>query len=185
MKSKGSKTEEHLAKHEVASLLRALADAVENDDHESLTRFGIDLQASKKIKIDLKEEGLHLSLRLKIKPGDKEEAPVSRETTVPRQTNKNLVPAFKNLKKRMKMDFAVIVASLKGDTLPLAATVHSFLADAELMLSYRGNGDEYYDVFLRDCHALREAFREADTKSCQDAIAAISARMRECHKLYK
>lgn len=185
MKTKEIIIEEHLAKHEVAVLLRALADAVENGNYESLAGFGIDIHDTKKIKIGLKEEGLHLSLRLKLKPGTAGESPVSRETTAPKETNKNLVPAFKNLKKRMKMDFAVIVASLKGNTLPLAATVYSFLADAELMVSYRGNGDEYYDVFLRDCHALRESFTEADTKACQDALAAISARMRECHKLYK
>lgn len=185
MKQKELKIEEHLAKHEVTALLRAIADAVEHDDHEALARFGSDLHESKKNEMSHKQGGIHLSLRLKIKSGDEEGAPVPEKTAAPMARNENHGPDFNNLKKRMKMDFTVLVASLKGDTLPPAATVNSFLADAELMVSHRGYGDEYYDTFIRDCRALRIAVQRVDANACRDALQDISNRMRECHKRYK
>lgn len=179
MKHQEIKIEEHLAKHEVATLLRAIADAVEHDDHAFLARVGGATHNAKKNK----KEGVHLSLRLKIKSGSKDEAPAPENMAVAQEKSATHRPAFKDLKKRMKTDFALLAASLKGDTLPPLATVASFLAAAELMVSCRGYGDDYYDAFTRACLALRDA--GADANRCREALQSITERMRECHQRFK
>lgn len=165
--------------------MRAIAEAVEHGDLGSLARLGLAPHESNKIKIEHREAGIHLDLRLKIKDVQKDEAAVAVEGRAAPAKEEREQPAYTDLKKRLKTNFAALVASCKGDTLPPAATVASFLADAERMVSFPGRGDEYYVAFIRGCRTLRAAVQDADAQACQEELAALGERMRACHKRYK
>lgn len=186
MKTRKIKIEEHLSMDAAATLLRAIADAIEHDDHDALETFGIDhIHESKKIKIDLRKEAEQISLHLKIKYRKNERLAHTNEHETEMPSLLKRKPAYKTLKKRMKADFASITASIKGNSLPSQTVIDAFLKDSELMVSYRGYGDEYYGAYTHDCNRLRKAFDSSDVSSCMEALHALSERMRECHKRYK
>ena len=62
----------------------------------------------------------------------------------------------------MKSSFKSISESIANDTLPDRATVDSFLADSELMVTYPGYGDEHYSTYTQVYQKFSQAYQNSD-----------------------
>ncbi|GEM_PF-3091097 len=98
---------------------------------------------------------------------------------------KGAKPAYKTLKKRMKTPWKDLLDILAAGNLPEAASAERFLADCELMISYRGKGEEYYDAFRLPLAALRAALAAGDPSAAAAAAADMEQLKKDCHGRYK
>ncbi|NCC23649.1 MAG: GAK system XXXCH domain-containing protein [Deltaproteobacteria bacterium] len=164
------KFETIIQRDEAGLFFRSLADSVERGGG-ILQEHGIEIQAFSKIKVSLRQDGPSLTVRVKIKAREHDE--------------ENQPPSYKKLKKRMKVYFREIIASLDSGTLPSSEIVSVFLHDCELMVAYEGYGDEHYEQFTALCDELRVSLETGDLERSRQAAEALEACKEQCHDQHK
>lgn len=173
-----NKIETYIPVSGLPRFLHDLADAIERGGTDDFTC----VEDFEKIKISIKKEFGQVAIKTHFKPR-KPCAPISKvdENGLPLEGTK---PPYEDLKKRMKSSFKMIVKMVHDEQLPPKAAVDSFLADSELMVSYPGYGDEYYDEYMQACEAFRKAFASGDVAHCRETVIAISKQKGQCHARY-
>lgn len=174
------KINKYVDQTELAGFLRELADAVENGGEGELAC----VNDFKKLKIAIKNEFGQINVKLKIKAADTcEEEGVEAPTAEAAEAGQ-AKPKYKHLKKRMKSSYKMIVKMIHDGEVPPAEAVESFLADSDLMVTYPGYGDEYYDDYITVCEAFKKAYESGDLAKMDEAIGAISHEKSRCHAKY-
>ena len=92
---------------------------------------------------------------------------------------------YRPLKKRMKETFKKMKRCLERKVLPPRSLVDEFIAEATVMVSYPGFGDEHYQVFTAACVALKEARDAKDLELFFKRLTEISRIKKECHGRFK
>lgn len=92
---------------------------------------------------------------------------------------------FRPLKKSMQKHFKHLEQALQIDQLPDRATVDAFLREAELMISYPGFGDDFYDAFLSACQRLSACYMNKDRDLFRQQLAAIKTLRTNCHERFR
>lgn len=65
--------------------------------------------------------------------------------------------------------------------MPDSKIVAEFMTLAQIMTSYPGFGDEYYQDFTRACFAFEKAYRINDLTKAQESFLAITNIKKDCH----
>ncbi|MDK2956355.1 MAG: hypothetical protein PWQ57_1851 [Desulfovibrionales bacterium] len=185
MASNERKIQAYMTREQTADYFRSLAKVMEGGPAEAMVP---ELAGVRKFKLTLTPEGDRFSLKCTVKhpkpetvaTTDADESPEADESVSDAGR-----PKYKQLKKRMKKDFKLILETARQGALPAAGVVQAFLDDCELMVTYPGKGDPYYDVFAKATQEMSQAYRAEDlgafAKSC-DKMDHIKL---ECHNRYK
>lgn len=178
MGSQKSKMEKILSPADLASYLRALASAIEGRGEKFEEIAGFSMKNFKKIRAEIRLEGEKFNLRLKTKP-QKAGKPVA-DIEMYSDSSK-----YGELKRRMKKTFASLKKTLAAGETPGNELVMTFIKECELMTSYPGYGDEYYDPFNKALKVLDKAFSKKKYESIREAILQMDTIRKECHTRYK
>jgi XXXCH domain-containing protein len=92
---------------------------------------------------------------------------------------------YRPLKKRLKKTFKKIKGYLERNELPPRSLVDEFMAEAAIMVSYPGFGDEHYQDFTAACLALKKARDAKDLELFSERLTKISRIKKECHHRFK
>ncbi|MDC0336157.1 GAK system XXXCH domain-containing protein [Pseudodesulfovibrio sp.] len=173
------KIDKFLNKDELPEFFRQLADALEKGGKGELACA----EDFRKLKISVRDEFGQVSLRTKIKTvGECQPDVEMLEADKPVAPGK---PRYKDLKKRMGNSFKVLFKMIHQGKVPPKDAVESFLADSELMVSYAGYGDPYYDVYMAACADFAKAYETGDITQLNDAVDALVHQKGHCHAKYK
>jgi XXXCH domain-containing protein len=168
------KIQKYVDNKELAAFLRDMAEALEKGGKDELAC----VEDFQKIKIAVKNEFGQIQLKAKIKPGGTCEG---AEGESPETLGK---PKYKHLKKRMKSSFKMLVKMIHDGQAPPKEAVESFLEDSELMVSYPGYGDEYYESYIKACEAFKAAFESGDVAKMHETIDVLVHEKSRCHAKY-
>ena len=173
-----SKIEKYIEENEVPAFLRELADAIEqggNEEYACTDDF-------KKFKITGKNEFGKVSIRAKFKAASECGPPPELLEDI--ESGEPIRPIYRNLKKRMKSSFKMITSMIHSGELPPKQAMDSFLSDSELMVSYPGYGDEYYEDYTNTCNQLKAAYEVEDFIRMQEIIVELAKQKGSCHAKY-
>ncbi len=173
---------EAMTQEETARLFRELADRIEGNSPASEPWSLPELGEFRKMKIAVKRDTDDLSVKIKLKP-PKESG--SDEGIPPDDPENPKFPKYKDLKKRMKVQFKKILESLETGALPPETVMTAFLADSKLMIRYPKYGAEFYGDFDQACTRFREAYEGHDPAGCKAAAQELDRLKTDCHKKYK
>ena len=181
MKPKRIKIQKTLETSQIADFLRLLASEIEGSGAGGLQDFGVDLHNFNKLKVDLvKREGGQLHLKLKIK----DDAPLVKAKK-PETEFEDISNTYRPLKKQLAKNFKAIGRTIEGKVLPPAELIETFIKEAEQVVSFTGFGDEYYDEFIKECHALNDEYLKKNIEGIKGHYSQIVSLTRECHRRYK
>lgn len=173
----GSKTQIAEALKDLADLMTGVNDTI-GDDSDISDDFH-------KLKITIEKKEQVYYLKVKVKSND-------RDSGIFRDISDNLMepvrgklPKYRALKGRMKSTFKKITQRLSEGLMPFESDVALFLADSKRMVVYPGNGDAYYDRYLKACDVFRQAFEAKDLSACRENAEAIDHLKTQCHREYK
>lgn len=179
------KVEKVLSVQDLVAFLRKAADELERGELTvGDTTVGISRSVELKEMLELDAESVSVDLRVRYRQStdlqvrEAEEKKISKAST-------ELKPSFKKFKKRLAKTFKSILDSLNSDQLPSAETVGSFCADAEVMTTFLGKGDEHYAIFLQRCRELAVAVEQGNVDAAKDVTGALNQIRKDCHALYK
>ncbi len=179
---KKNKQELCLSARKAAEKLRALAEELEravvniNEEEYSIV-------PDTRVMTSLKAKGDTFSFKLKFKlknPLSEKEEGESVLSTEPDVEN------YKDLKKRMSIDFKTIKKScIQEHVFPNSDLVERFYLDSKAMCTYPNKGEGFYETFLKQADYLYEAFKVSDMKAMNSAIKSLVQARTECHDKYK
>lgn len=172
---------EAMSIEDAARLFREIADGLEGNPPGADPFIPHDLTGFRKIKIGLKREADEYFVKMKIKP----EKPVESEAADPDDPETAKFPKYKELKKRMKGNFKIILESLETDILPPETAVTAYLADSKLMIKYPKYGAEFFGDYDQTCARFREAYERHDSEACKVAVQELNRLKKECHSKFK
>ena len=92
---------------------------------------------------------------------------------------------YRPLKKRLKRSFKKLKERVEKNELPPRDIIENFMAEAAVMVSYPGFGDEHYQDFKEACAALRKASEAGDFALFSEKLSNISRLKKECHGRFK
>jgi XXXCH domain-containing protein len=164
----------YLEPKELAAFFRELADAVENGGHDEFAC----VDDFRKIKIAVKNEYGQIGLKAKFKAA-KPCAP-----DVVGEDGEIVKPKYKDLKKRMRSSFKMLVKMAHDGVMPPKEAVDAFLADSALMVTYPGYGDEYYESYSNACAELKTAFESGELARMHAAVDTLVHEKSRCHAKY-
>lgn len=164
----------YLEPGELAEFLRNLADAVQ---HGGQGDFAC-VEDFSRIKIKVKKDYGQIRLKAKFR---------SASPCVPAEnpeTGEPVKPEYRELKKRMRDSFRILVKMIHDGAMPPAEAVEAFLADSALMVTYPGHGDEFYGQYTAVCETFREAYESGDMERMHAAVDALVHEKSRCHAKY-
>ncbi len=171
-----------MTQKETAGLFRELADRMEGNSSASEPWSIPELGDFRKMKIAVKRDMNDLSVKIKLKPARES----GSNEGIPSDDPENpKFPKYKDLKKRMKIQFKKILESLETGALPPETVVTAFLADSKLMIRYPKYGAEFYGDYDQACIRFREACESHDPAACKAAAQELDRLKTDCHKKYK
>jgi XXXCH domain-containing protein len=132
----------------------------------------------RKIKIAVKNEYGQIGLKAKFKAA-KPCAP-----DVVGEDGEIVKPKYKDLKKRMRSSFKMLVKMAHDGVMPPKEAVDAFLADSALMVTYPGYGDEYYESYSNACAELKTAFESGELARMHAAVDTLVHEKSRCHAKY-
>ncbi|GAX59972.1 leucyl aminopeptidase [Candidatus Scalindua japonica] len=188
--SNKQKQEFCLSAKETATKLRTLANELESGV-VAIGRDKFSIADNTEVKISLKAKGDTFSSKLKFKiinslssiEEDARKADNNGEST---SSTESGVEGYKDLKKRMSLDFKAIKKScIQEQTLPELDMVERFYQDSKKMCSYPDKGEEFYETFLKQASYFYEAYKSSDSKAMISAIESLAQIRSDCHKKHK
>jgi XXXCH domain-containing protein len=171
-----------MTQKETARLFRELADRMEGNPPASEPSSVPELGDFRKMKIAVKRNMDDLSVKIKLK-SPKESG---SDEGIPSDDPENpKFSKYKDLKKRMKVQFKKILESLETGALPPETVVTAFLADSKLMIRYPKYGAEFFGDYDQACTRFRQACESHDPAACKAAAQELDRLKSDCHKKYK
>ena len=168
-----------MTQQETARLFRELADRIEGNPPASDPSTLPELGDFRKMKISVKRDMEDLSVKIKLKPTKESGSHEADDPENPKFSK------YKDLKKRMKVQFKKILESLETGALPPETVVTAFLADSKLMIRYPKYGAEFYGDYDQACTRFREACESHDPAACKAAAQELDRLKTDCHKKFK
>ncbi len=195
-----------------AHFFRNFADALEGGEEKTFNELGISIQASNKIKLEIKRKVDRISIKIKVKKpllttedaestsmpdstrfanthyhskddSSCKKTHICREGTIAVSISKK--SGYKSLKKRLGKSFKNMKRSLLAASPPTADDLSLFLEDSAAMLDYPGYGDEYYADYTDACNTFKKSAASGDLEKMLAAFNRISELKSACHELYK
>lgn len=176
--AQGSKISKHMEIEELPAFFRELADAIENGGEGEFAC----VDDMFKFKIKGNHEFGKIKIRAKFKTNMECQPPadlVAEDGTVTPAK-----PKYKDLKKRMRSSFNMLLKMIHDGEMPPDAAVVSFLEDSELMVSYPGYGDEFYESYTNACNDFKAAYEAKDMEKMHEAIDVLIHEKSRCHAKY-
>ncbi len=191
----------HASVKETTEKLRTLADELEkgfvaiNDEEHPFT-----LDTAVKISLKSKDDTLSFKLKFNLSSPsvDKKEKlfekdkPSIRSTknegieSEPKPSKDQTIEEYKDLKKRMAIDFKAIMKScIKEKSIPEITLVEKFYRDSQALCNYPDRGEEFYEAFLKQASLFYKTFKKSDLSAMSSAITSLSQIKKECHDKYK
>jgi len=174
------KIERTMQRGELPAFFRELADALEQDGDSALSG----LSRSRKFKISAKDEFGHLSVKIKVKSQRGEAGVPAEGAAAEGEERPQGKPRYKDIKKRMKVEFRLIVKALHEGGLPPKETVDRFVADAGLMVTFPGKGEEFYEDFSHAVEEFASAYAAGDRLAMGAMAEALAHQKARCHAIY-
>ncbi len=179
------KQEFYLSAKETAEKLRALADELERGV-VAINEEKCSIASDTQVKISLKTKGDSLSTKLKFKLENTLSKEGKGEEGVPTSSTGSDVESYKDLKRRMSIDFKAIKKScVLEQAIPNSDLVERFYLDSKTMCTYPNKGDEFYETFLKQADYLYEAHKTSDLKAMNSAIESLVQTRSDCHGKHK
>lgn len=177
------KFEQDMTPQELKELLSRLADGLadaEADAGSGPELAGLPLKSVSKLKIGIKRtaQGFECKVKAKVAGSPEELAGLELPSDAAGK------PKYKSLKKRMKSTFKAVTLSLLAGEMPAEALVTGFVEDSRLMVTYPGNGDEFYPVYSQAVDGLEAAYKAQDLEAMRKAALELSRLKSECHERY-
>ena len=172
------KIDRFLAKDELPGFFRQLADALEKGGEGELACA----EDFRKLKISVRDQFGQVSLRAKIKPLASCQPAFDAADDTPSGSGR---PKYKDLKERMGDSFRVIFKMIHQGRMPPKDAVESFLADSELMVTYPGFCDPYYDIYTKACADFADAYASGDMQRLNETVDVLVHQKGHCHAEYK
>lgn len=173
------KIDKFMNKEELPAFFRELADVLEKGGEGELSCA----EDFRKFKIRVRDEYGQVSLRVKLKAASGCQSGMDYiDSGLPAGQGR---PRYSDLKKRMGNSFKVVFKMIHQGKLPPRDAVASFLADSELMVSYPGYGDPYYDIYTRACADFAEAYESGDLDRLNRTVDELVHQKGHCHAKYK
>jgi len=172
----GTKIYKQVEQNELPDFLRELADAIEKGGSDELAC----VDDFKKFKVSGVIEYGQVMLKLKFKTENECASPYEDEVE-PAKPGEPEKPSYKNLKKRMKTSFRMLVKMIHEGNIPPKEAVDSFLADSALMVTYAGYGDEQYDTYTKACAAFKAAYETGEIGVMHTTIDVLVHEKGRCH----
>lgn len=88
---------------------------------------------------------------------------------------------FRPLKKSLQIPYKKIKNDLEDGRLPDSTVIAEFITLSQIMISYPGFGDEYYQEYSKACLALEKACRSKDLSAAQESFSLIRQLKHDCH----
>jgi len=174
MKKSGNKEEIMVYGENSIPLLQHIIDGISNKPVKS-TPHSIDFSRLKKLKISIRKKYGQPYIKCRVKYEGQDDIPIDRS----RADDK---PDYRVLKKRMEKTFKTIGDRLKNGSFPSHLETELFCANAALMTTYPGHGDDMYPTFLQLVNEFQDAFHQADIQKCQAKFDEIKAMKKACHQ---
>ena len=183
--NKTQKTNLSLTTSETADFLRGLADKLEGCETKNKTLSNIDIKDFSRIKVSFKKKsGLK-------KPDPKNSDEIFLKFKLKKQSSKFFKQKefkkkklkYKTLKKRMKTCFKKMMKDLLKGELPKEKTVDLFIEYSEMMITFPKKGEEFYDIYIKECMELKEAYDNNDIQLCIWKIDELHRIKTQCHKI--
>lgn len=169
----GTKIYKQVEQKDLPAFLRELADALE---HGGTDEFAC-VDDFKKFKVSGEAEYGQVRLKLKFKTEQECASPFADEG----EPGAPLKPRYKDLKQHMKSSFRMLVKMIHDGDAPPKEAVDSFLKDSELMVSYTGYGDEFYETFTKACADFKAAYDSGDIAQMHTTIDVLVHEKGRCH----
>ncbi len=186
MEKAKQKLKQTLTDQETAIFLRNLAQGIESGSLE-FNDVQVPWDEVSRIEIVFKNQGNQIEVKSKLKSEPSPDMEMDLDDSGPEKSGqeKETRPSYKNLKKRMKRTFKIILVSLVRDSFPAAEIIRIFVRDCRLMAGFSGYGDEYYPQFLQEVQDMEEAFSQDDLQNLKQAVNRISQYVKGCHSRHK
>jgi XXXCH domain-containing protein len=193
---KKQKTKRIVSRLEAVSYLRKLADELE-DGAIHFSSGDVDIQDQIKLKETLKAKKDHTTIKVQFKLHSHEQYPEEAAPSAPAtepspeppaQPSAEKAPAsFKAVKKRMQSAFKVVSKDLEAGGTVDMNEVRDFHDACVQMVSFtsQGKGDPVFPEFKAQADALLGAAESGDTVAMKDAVLALKALKKSCHKEFK
>ena len=189
MKNSERKIKKNISFGKLPAQLRHLADALDGRS-DALPSEWRDLpNPIAKLEVKGKAQGDNWALKIKIKAestSDPEPLPAENTTaahvTAPPAGKNDL--DYKQLKKKMKVAFKEIEASLAANKQPAQEALEAFLRASDLMMTFSGAayGEVHYPAYRNACQALRAAYEIPDMAALKTAFATLAQLKKDCHR---
>ena len=201
MNIKEKKFKKKMDAAKLAGLLRDIADQLEGSEkinNNALSEAFIDFNKAS-LKLKRKSDCLSVKVKVESQPQLDETSPTGTSPSAkamarpktdrapkPSYTSDRMEkPKYKTLKKRMKSSFKLIREALESNQMPMAAILESFIRDSELMVTYPGYGDEFYEAYRNLCSRFSEACSKGDLGAVKSLAIELNQMKSDCHKRYK
>lgn len=192
MKDSERRIKKNIPFEELPAQLRHLADALDGRSDELPSEWsGLPVPIAK-LDVKGRAHGDNWALKIKVKaesasspePQPAQTAQAARATQTPVGWNDL---DYKQLKKKMKVAFKEIEASLAARKQPAQEALEAFLSASELMMTFSGAayGEAHYPVYRKACQALRAAYEIPDMAALKAAHAALAQLKKDCHQACK
>ncbi len=172
-----SKIEKFIKPEELPDFLRKMAEAIENGESEDMPYFGV-IAGFKKLKINISHNPEQTTIKIKAKPAKQTEEQ-STAADLPQKIK------YSSLKKRMRDSFKTIFKAIHSGALPPEEAVSLFLADSQLMVTYEGYGDEYYEEYITACETFKKAVEDNNLEEAHKACDNLNSIKAHCHSQHK
>jgi len=198
----GWKLEQHMTPHELARLLRALAEQLETGGAPGFLA-GFPAKAQE-VELSALRAEAGFSVRLRAKADGRDRAPgVGWKPAAPPRSaareSDSLERArekYRQLKKAMQADFKTLLRAAEAGAMPAPDVLESFLAlcgsmaeMAQPVFSPRGAESRELDqanrAFVEDASALRRAVSGRDAAALAEALARLERRRTTCHAQFR
>ena len=192
MKNSERKIKKNISSGELTTQLRHLADALDGRSDELPSEWSDLPFPIAKLEVKGRAHGENWALKIKIKAestSDPEPLPAENATAAyvtAQPAGKNNLD-YKQLKRKMKVAFKEIEASLAANKQPAQEALEAFLSASELMMTYAGPayGEAHYPAYRRACQALRAAYEIPDMEALKAAYATLAQLKKDCHQACK
>ena len=193
---KKHKTKRIVSRQEAVRYLRKLTQELD----DGAIHFGsgdVEISDLVKVKESLKAKKDHTTIKVQFKLHSHElyaaeEAPGAADKkaspSAEAQASAPKAPAsFKAVKKRMQSSFKVLSKDLEAGGAVDLNEVQEFHAASLQMASFTGSGkgDPMFPGFIAQADALLQAAEAGDAPAMKEAVQALKAMKRSCHKEYK
>ncbi|MCA1742688.1 MAG: GAK system XXXCH domain-containing protein [Desulfovibrionales bacterium] len=181
---------------QTAEFLRQLASGIEHGQLE-LNGNPFEWSEIQKIKISFKNQASQVMVKTRVKSNDLSDFELDfdgdeldqiesdQEDSGLKIENNDKKPSYKSLKKKMKRRLKTVHQAITSSQLPAEQEMMAFASECQLMTSYPGYGDEYYQAFMVTVEEMVDSYKRKDMAKLEGNFQELIKFMKDCHDRYK